>query len=235
MLKSSDLVNKAKNIAKNYKTLYVMGCYGSPLTASNKNRFLTNHDYNKRLARQVMIKGASPDTFGFDCSGLIKAIFWGWCGDYNNKNGGAVYASNGLSDINADTMIKRCSNVSKDFSNIVPGELLHLQGHIGIYIGNGLAVECTPSFDNCVQITSVANMGTNKGAKYSRKWLEHGRFNYVDYSGSKEAEKTATDIAKEVIAGKWGTMPERKKLIEAAGYNYESVRVIVNRLLKGVK
>ena len=28
-------VDKAVDIAKNYKTLYVMGCFGAPLTGSN--------------------------------------------------------------------------------------------------------------------------------------------------------------------------------------------------------
>ena len=35
-MKSKTLVEKAVDIAKNYKTLYVMGCFGSPMTAANK-------------------------------------------------------------------------------------------------------------------------------------------------------------------------------------------------------
>lgn len=45
-------------------------------------------------------------------------------------------------------------------------------------------------------------------------------------------KKTVDAIAKEVIAGKWGNMPERKKRIEAAGYNYEEVRKRVNEILR---
>ena len=41
-------------------------------------------------------------------------------------------------------------------------------------------------------------------------------------------EKTPEEVAQEVIAGKWGNMPERKERLEAAGYNYAEIREIVN-------
>lgn len=44
--------------------------------------------------------------------------------------------------------------------------------------------------------------------------------------------KTVTEIAKEVLAGKWGNQPEREKKLKAAGYNYQEVQNEVNRLLK---
>lgn len=37
MMKSSELVAKVVDIAKHYKTLYVMGCFGAPLTDTNKS------------------------------------------------------------------------------------------------------------------------------------------------------------------------------------------------------
>lgn len=46
-------------------------------------------------------------------------------------------------------------------------------------------------------------------------------------------KKTVTEIAKEVMAGKYGNgHATRKKKIEALGYNYEEVRAEVNRLSK---
>ena len=44
-------------------------------------------------------------------------------------------------------------------------------------------------------------------------------------------KKTNTEIAKEVIAGKWGNGEERKKRLKEAGYNYEAVQKIVNKLI----
>lgn len=51
-------------------------------------------------------------------------------------------------------MITVCKNVSTDFSRIEVGEAVWMEGHIGVYIGDGLAVECTPCWDNKVQITA---------------------------------------------------------------------------------
>ena len=95
MMKATELVNKVIDIAKNDKTLYVMGCFGAPLTAANKKRYTTNHSYNKAAARVKMINAASEDTFGFDCVCLIKSILWGWCGDKSKTYGGAVYPTLG--------------------------------------------------------------------------------------------------------------------------------------------
>lgn len=41
-----------------------------------------------------------------------------------------------------------------------------------------------------------------------------------------------TEIAKEVIAGKWGNGSERKEKLTAAGYDYDAVQEKVNELLK---
>ena len=68
---NKELAAKVKDIALHYKTLYVNGCFGAPLTASNKQRYCNNNDYNRDPSRQKMIKAASADTFGFDCVCLI--------------------------------------------------------------------------------------------------------------------------------------------------------------------
>lgn len=183
MMKASELVSKALSIAKNRKTLYVMGCFGAPMTAANKKRYTTNHSYNKAAARVKMINAASADTFGFDCVCLIKGILWGWNGDQNKTYGGAVYASNGVPDIGADQMITKCPDASTTgWASMEPGEVVWTTGHIGIYIGDGLAVECTPKWKNCVQITAVANIGS-KGGYNARTWKKHGHIPYVEYDG----------------------------------------------------
>ena len=45
-------------------------------------------------------------------------------------------------------------------------------------------------------------------------------------------KKSNKEIAKEVIAGKWGNGEDRKKRLKAAGYDYNAVQKIVNELLK---
>lgn len=180
VIKASVFAQKLKNIAANYKTLYVMGCFGAPMTAANKKRYCDNHDYNRQASRQRMINAASEDTFGFDCVCLLKGVMWGWSGDKNAAYGGAKYASNGVPDIGADSMINVCSGISTDFSNIQVGEAVWVKGHIGLYVGDGLAVECTPAWKNKVQITAVGNIGTKSGYN-TRKWTKHGKLPYVEY------------------------------------------------------
>lgn len=52
---------------------------------------------------------------------------------------------------------------------------------------------------------------------------------------SSKKSKSVDEIAKEVIAGKWGTGAERKKRLTEAGYNYNAVQNKVNELLKQPK
>jgi peptidoglycan hydrolase-like protein with peptidoglycan-binding domain len=59
-----------------------------------------------------------------------------------------------------------------------------------VYIGNGLAVECTPKWANGVQVTAGHNNGTKAGYN-GRRWVKHGRLPYVTYNGTQE-EKPAT-------------------------------------------
>ena len=176
-----ELAAACVNVATNYKTLYVMGCFGAPMTEENKQRYTTNHEYNARAHRKTLIMEASADTFGFDCVCLIKGLLWGWEGDTGHIYGGADYGSNGVPDIGTEQIIDVCKEVSKDFSEVEVGELLWMHGHVGIYIGNGLCVECTPAWTNRVQITAVHNIGRQSGYN-GRIWVKHGKLPYVAYT-----------------------------------------------------
>lgn len=225
VMKSTDFVKKLIDIATNYKTLYILGCFGAPMNAKNKARYTKNYAYNQKRAE--MINNASADTFGFDCVCLIKGVLWGWNGDVNKTYGGAVYESNGVPDVGADQMLKYCDDVSTDFSRIEAGEFLHMSGHCGIYIGDGLAVECTPKWANKVQITAVGNIGKKKGYN-TRTWTDHGKLQFIDYAKLKDVET----LAREVINGLWGNGATRKQKLTEAGYNYSEVQARVNEILK---
>lgn len=185
------LAQKALNIAENYKTSYIWGGLGRPITEAYLQdaikQYSVNSDYAARARRYV----GQSKAFFFDCVGLIKCILWGWSGDSSKSRGGAVYGSNGVPDITADAMINKCSGVSTDFSNVQVGEALWCKGHIGIYIGNGLGVECTPAWKNGVQVTAVSNICSKNGYN-SRKWTKHGKLPYVTYGASASAAKPST-------------------------------------------
>ncbi len=169
------------------------GVFGAPLTDTNKSRYIKNHSYNMAAARTSMIMAATPDTFGFDCVNLIKAVLWGWTGDKTKSYGGVKYATNGVPDEGADTMIKRCKDATASgWDKVDPGEVVWTTGHIGVYIGNGLAVECSPRWANNVQITAVGNIGKKNGYN-TRMWKKHGHLPYVTY------DKTVTPAQPETV------------------------------------
>lgn len=223
------LVEKCIDVAKNYKTLYVMGGIGYRLTESNKTRAINNgahKNYNKRSDRTAMIKAADENTWAFDCVCLIKSILWGWCGDKTKTYGGATYNSNDVPDINADQMINKCSGVSTNFSKIEIGEAVWCSGHIGVYIGDGLAVECTPSWDNCVQITAC---NCDKKGYNRRNWTKHGKLPYVSYEKAEtvpeKPNKTYVDIkAERLVKGSTGAAVKALQTLLVA-YGYASFTV----------
>lgn len=51
-------------------------------------------------------------------------------------------------------------------------------------------------------------------------------------TSKKTTKKSVTEIAKEVISGKWGNGTDRKNRLTKAGYNYNEVQKKVNELLK---
>ena len=247
VMTNSLFVAKQKDIAKNYKTLYVNGCFGAPLTSSTYTRYLTNTSYNRKPTRQEIIKAhtnTNPITFGFDCVCLIKGILWGWSGNKNKAYGGAQYAVNGVPDVGTEEIINYCSGVSSTFdvNTMYPGELLWLSGHVGIYIGNGLAVECTPAWDDCVQFSCVGNIGAKPGYN-CRSWAKHGRLPWIDYTVKSINDSPAYNPAPEspsytkpepAPASPSYTKPEPAPAPETTG-GTKTVNVTMPVLKKGMK
>ena len=229
--------NKIKEVT-NYKTVYALGMFGQPLNKDiieQKARQLPRW-YTAARVKRLRDLAEQGGFFGFDCVCLIKAILWGWCGDLNSTNGGAKYLSNGVPDKDDSQMLKLCKDVSTNFNNIKTGEYLWTSGHCGVYIGDGLAVECTPIWSGNVQITAVKNIGDKSGYN-SRLWHKHGKLPFVEYSGEsvENQKKSVDEIAREVINGEWGNGAERKQRLTAAGYSYADVQKRVNALCHGSK
>lgn len=194
-MKVNEFIAKLKDVVDNHKTLYVMGCFGAPMTSANVTRYINHHSYNQASARQSMMKAVAdqnPPVFGFDCVCLIKGILWGWNGNGSHGYGGAAYNSNGVPDYSADGTIKICKNVSTDFSKIKVGSALWCSGHIGVYIGDGKAIECTPAFKNNVQVTVVTNIRAAGTGENGRKWTSHGELPYIEYDDSATVTPVST-------------------------------------------
>ena len=186
-----ELANKAREVAINYKTVYANGMFGQPITDSIIQQKAKQLSHWYTASRRAMLYGlVGQGYFGFDCVCFVKSItFWDWTGDASNVNGGAKY--DGSTDYTEDGLLDKCTNVSDDFKNIEIGEYLWTDGHCGIYIGDGLAAECTPKWDNGVQITEVTNVGLLTMAKYGRTWKKHGKLPSVTYIKTEDKKDKA--------------------------------------------
>lgn len=172
------------------KTLYVKGGWGAPLNAYNKKRVINAYDYNYQ--RRAKIEAASADTFAFDCCGIVKSVLWGFSADPSKSNGGAQYKANGVPDLSEAGFLRVCTYVSNDWSKIIPGACLFMDGHMGVYIGDGKAVEATPIWEDGCQYTRVNNI-TAKGRGNGRTWSKWGLIPYLDYEEEEDMTKEETE------------------------------------------
>lgn len=81
----------------------------------------------------------------------------------------------------------------------------------------------------------VANRDIKINGRYIRGFVTP-KFNVLaggtSSSTKTTSKKSTTEVAKEVIQGKWGNGSDRKKKLEAAGYDYAAVQKKVNEILK---
>lgn len=221
-MKNVELVKKAKDVVANYKTVYANGMFGQPITDSIIQQKAKQLPKWYTASRRGMLYGlVGQDYFGFDCVCFIKSLlFWNWSGDSTNVNGGAKY--DGKTDVTEKQLLNKCFDVSDDFSKIEIGEYLYMSGHCGIYIGDGLAIECTSKWDNGVQITAVHNIAEKQGYN-GRSWEKHGKLPTVEYiaeAKDEESKNQITVILPELKKGsKCNEVATLQRLLKSLGYD----------------
>lgn len=132
----------------------------------------------------------------------------------------------------------------RDFANkSCPGEYLYSRmGEIAAAVNKQLVPAAAPAKKETPAVIYRVRKNWNEpktqtGAYtvYSNAVKEadsHPGYSVFDTNGKKlYTSKTVTDVAKEVIAGKWSTGVTRKLKLKAAGYDAAAVQKEVNRLL----
>lgn len=229
-MKSAEFVQRLIEIPQKYKTAYAKGTFGQKATNGTLDAKAKQYPGwyipNGVPTRLNKLKALPDDTRLFDCCGLVKAVAW------NFPN--TVYTSNGVKDYSDQTMWEACTDKSQSFTQIQPGELLWMQGHVGVYIGEGKAIECTGSWEAKVMITCVQNMGTISGL-HARRWTGHGKLPFIEYTGQqKEPTQTVPDYSKYPVLkftkdkrGRYTTRGEYVKILQrlliAKGYDPKGV------------
>lgn len=222
-MKATEFISKIKNIADNYNTVYGKGGFGHPCTEMTiENLKAAYPDWYDIARAESLRKLVGKQYYIFDCVCLIKAVlFWGWNGNFNAAYGGAMYDRN--TDYTEKGLLNACTFTSDNFNIIVPGELVYMPGHVGVYVGKGQVIECSSKWENGVQYSNLGNVAKYKTCN-SRVWSRHGKLPGIDYSvaTSTDEYKTYTVIKGDsywLIAEKVLGKASRYKEIQALNDN----------------
>lgn len=181
-------------------SIYVYGTFGQELTKNLINQKAIQYAYN--APRKVMYLNAlrSKGTeYAFDCVGLIKSYLWGGYGKvkYNAKQ-----------DVSANGML----NVAKKKGSIktlpeVEGILVQMDGHIGIYIGGGYVIECTPNRTFAKQNHHAG--GVCKTKLSARRWTSWCECPWITYETEKQPKAKTTTDSKKTYSGTYPSLGKK--------------------------
>ena len=112
-----------------------------------------------------------------------------------------------------------------DWEDSGSGDNRNSSDHVGIVekVSGGKITVIEGNYSQSVKRRTLAVNG-----KYIRGYA-------VPAYDTKSPKKTVTEVAREVVDGKWGNREERKKKLTAAGNYYAAVQKEVNRILTGKK
>lgn len=144
---------------------YIYGTYGNVLTESLLQDRATVFgsevtDYMDFIRQNWLGKRTA------DCVGLIKGYGW-----YDSASGEIVVGSNGMMDVGANAMFANAT-VKGTIDTIpeVPGLAVWVDGHIGIYIGNGEVIEAMNTL-----------RGVTRTQLAGREWTHWLQIPYISY------------------------------------------------------
>ncbi|MBQ9531153.1 MAG: C40 family peptidase [Eubacterium sp.] len=182
---------------------YWYGCFGQKSTKSlydsKKRQYPAQYQWvcpNNQIGIKV-----------HDCVGLIKGYLW--C-----KNAEDILPEYKMSqDVSANGMLEKCK-IKGNISSMpdIPGVLVFMSGHVGVYIGDG----------NVVEARGHA-WGVVKTKLKDRNWKNWGKCPWVDYIEleNKKIEKTSVPKIKPAnytlanvrgVYKGWGSATGRKKV-----------------------
>ena len=162
-----DLVKWCENAYKNGWG-YVYGGYGQVCTKQYLDQQASLFPGNNEAGGEMWLGKRVCD-----CIGLIKSYAW-----YNADSGEIVAGSNGFTDCGANSIWNNVTE-SGSISSMpeTPGLAVWMDGHIGVYIGNGEVIEA--------QGTAYGVVKTELNGRGWTKWLKIPNIKYVNQSDKK--------------------------------------------------
>lgn len=159
---------------------YWYGTFGNMATQSlltAKTKQYPAHYGSERMSKYKSQLGERVH----DCVGLIKGYLWS-----NTPTSTPQYKSS--QDVSANGMIGKCKEWGYiDTIPEIAGLLVWMQGHIGVYIGNGYVIEARGF-----------NYGVVKTKLSARGWKKWGKCPYITYTTTTatKPETTKTETTK---------------------------------------
>lgn len=205
---------------------YGWGAHGQKATTSVVNSLVKQYPSSNTKWKAYMTKAVQNKTSLCDCYGLVKG-FLGKCETGEIKllskydiNTGMAFGREGLEKGPLSTLPE------------LPGVILYMKGHVGVYIGNGEFIECAGGGTGMFK-GKIENGKVTKGSKFTH-WFKEKNITYIEPESNKKNEqaKEQTEIEEEnnkvaVIIG--------NKEVSLEGfikndYNYVKLRDIVEVL-----
>lgn len=175
-----EFVEYLKNIEKK-NTVYMWGDYGRLVTNNTINGKVAQYpdEYSNDLV--LYLKSLiDKNYYAFDCAGLIKSY---WMSNFGTEE--VKYNSEYDLDARGITIgnAKKQGNIA-DIPNI-PGLLLYMNGHCGVYLGDGKVIECTSN----ERISHVKYGKVCYSNLSDRNWLYYTESNWLNYVTSNAQEQ----------------------------------------------
>lgn len=194
-----EFVNYMKTVL-NKKTVYMWGDYGRKVTMNTINGKASQYPshYSRDLVNYLKTL-IGQDYYGYDCCGLIKAYFMS---DYGTTS--VIYDAKYDKDAYGITVGNASEKGYINSMPEIPGLLLYMKGHCGVYIGNGEVIECTAS-----QSISKTKYGKVCLSKLTdRNWQFYTKSKWLDYVNE---EKPAITNEETYIVQKGDTLTQISK------------------------
>lgn len=201
MFKASELVAFCKSMVG---MPYWYGCCGYNCTESLLKRKAKQYPSHYGSSRMPKYRDSiNKKLVCMDCIGLIKTFFWTNGGQGVKEAIGTgrevpnKYASNGFPDKSANGMLSYCKSKKAKNGKIsslpeVPGVLLFSSGHVGVYVGDGYAVEAR-GFNYGVVQTRVASRKWRSWAYIPSSLLDYDTEDKNSSSGQSSASSEKTE------------------------------------------
>lgn len=204
------LVNHAE-YALSQKWKYGWGSYGQIATNALVDDLVKRYPDMNTQWKNYILSAINEKSRLCDCYGLVKSYLW-WTDNQSNPKYNSSQDRNTAGAYNA-AKIKGALATLPD----IPGIILYMTGHVGVYIGNGRFIECAGGGKGMVA-GEIKNKVIVKGSKFTH-WFEDTFITY-EIPKSEEDNEVLTEMKLSINGGNTIKIPS----ILNDGLNYPNLR-----------